>query len=282
MSARSLQYYLDEVKKFPFLTREEEQELARRWVAHQDKEAQEQLVSAHLRLVVKIAYQHRNYGLPLEDLIAYGNIGVVQATKYFNPELGYRFSTYAMWWIGAAIKEYVLRSWSLVKMGTTAAQKKLFFNLRSIKWRLHIDNRSPLKEADAERIAQEVCVAVKDVYQMDERLSAVDVSLNSPIGIDSQIEQIDMLKDESPPLDELLGQKQELERRQGFLKSSMSCLNEREHDILHRRWLNDAPDTLDVIGQEYGISRERVRQIEAHAFMKLRRAIKQKDKTCHL
>ena len=272
----SLTFYLKRIRHFPILSREEEQNLARRWVKDGDRAAVNRLVECHLRLVVKIACNHRNYGLPLEDLIAHGNIGVLQATQNFDPELGYRFSTYAMWWIGAAIKEYILRSWSLVKVGTTASQKKLFFNLRSIKARLGLHHRNFLSDEDATRIAQEVDVPIEAVHQMNERMSSSDVSLDAPppVGgrsVSHSLMTEDVMEDDYADWDEM-------NRRSCYLREGFATLNEREREIVQQRWFCEPPATLESLGHHYGISRERVRQIETRAFTKLRRTIRHQQK----
>jgi len=251
--------------------------LAKRWREHGDKDAAHKLVTSHLRLVAKIAMGYRGYGLPLSELISEGNVGMMQAVKRFDPDRGFRLATYAMWWIRAAIQEYVLHSWSLVKMGTTAAQKKLFFNLRKIKGQLQAIDEGDLSPENVKRIAKELAVPESDVVSMNRRLSAPDNSLNAPLRADGDGgEWQDWLVDEGPTQETRLGDRQELGLRRDLLLNAMTHLTARERDILVERRLKDEPATLEDLSQKYGISRERVRQIEVRAFEKLQKAIKAK------
>ncbi|PCJ61750.1 MAG: RNA polymerase factor sigma-32 [Rhodospirillaceae bacterium] len=270
----NLTRYLQEIRKFPMLEREEEYMLAKRFAEHGDAEAAHRLVTSHLRLAAKIAKGYRGYGLPLADLISEGNVGIMQAVKRFDPERGFRLATYAMWWIRASIQEYILRSWSLVKMGTTAAQKKLFFNLRRLKGQLQAIDGGNLRPEIVAQIAQRLNVNEKDVIEMNGRMSGPDYSLNAPLRADSEGEWMDWLEDESPNQESLFAEKEERTNRQQLLRNAMTCLNDRERHILTERQLRDDPPTLEVLSQEYGISRERVRQIEARAFAKIQKAVK--------
>ena len=272
----NLARYLAEIRRFPMLAPEEEYMLAKRWREHGDKDAAHKLVTSHLRLVAKIAMGYRGYGLPLSELISEGNVGMMQAVKRFDPDRGFRLATYAMWWIRAAIQEYVLHSWSLVKMGTTAAQKKLFFNLRKIKGQLQAIEDGDLSPENVKRIAKELAVPESDVVSMNRRLSAPDNSLNAPLRADGDGEWQDWLVDEGPTQETRLGDRQELGLRRDLLRAAMTHLTTRERDILVERRLKDEPATLEDLSQRYGISRERVRQIEVRAFEKLQRAIKTK------
>jgi RNA polymerase sigma-32 factor len=265
---QGLRKYLQEIAKFPVLSLEEEQRLAKRWTDHQDVEAAHQLVTSHLRLVAKIAFKYRGYGLPMADLIAEGNIGMMQAVKRFEPAKGFRLSTYAMWWIRASIQEYILRSWSMVKIGSSAAQKRLFFNLRKLKKKIGVSDRG-MTDEQARDVARMLDVSVDDVRDMDSRMSGQDVFLNSAAGPDSDEEKIAFLADPRESHEELLGAHEELIEKQILLQKALSTLSDRERDILKRRRLKDEPDTLEDLSQAYGISRERVRQIEVRAFEKL-------------
>jgi len=266
--------YLQEIRKFPMLEPEEEYMLAKSWVEHEDAEAARRLVTSHLRLVAKIAMGYRGYGLPLAELISEGNVGMMQAVKRFDPERGFRLATYAMWWIRAAIQEYILRSWSLVKMGTTAAQKKLFFNLRKIKGQLQAIEEGDLHPDTVTVIADKLKVPEHDVVQMNRRLSAPDHSLNAPLRIDGDEEWVDWLVEEGTDQETALGETEELTLRRTMLAQALETLNERERSILTRRRLVEDPMTLEDLSQEYGISRERVRQIEVRAFEKLQKAMR--------
>jgi RNA polymerase sigma-32 factor len=273
-SEGTLARYLQEIRKFPMLQPEEEYMLAKRWREHGDPDAAQRLVTSHLRLVAKIAMGYRGYGLPLSELISEGNVGMMQAVKRFDPERGFRLATYAMWWIRASIQEYILHSWSLVKMGTTAAQKKLFFNLRKLKGQLQAIDDGDLSPENVKKIATELGVAEADVVSMNRRLAAPDHSLNAPLRSDGEGEWQDWLVDEVDDQETSLGERQELGLRRDLLRAAMSHLTPRERDILAERRLRDAPTTLEDLSQKYGISRERVRQIEVRAFEKLQKAIK--------
>ncbi|MCH6578623.1 MAG: RNA polymerase sigma factor RpoH [Alphaproteobacteria bacterium] len=270
----NLARYLQEIRKFPMLEQEEEYMLAKRWREHDDIEAAHKLVTSHLRLVAKIAMGYRGYGLPVGELISEGNLGMMQAVKRFDPERGFRLATYAMWWIRAAIQEYILHSWSLVKMGTTAAQKKLFFNLRKIKGQMQAIEEGDMPPETVTEIARRLSVTEDDVVSMNRRLSAPDHSLNAPLRDDSDGEWQDWLVDESESQEHMLAEKEELNNRRQLLTDAMKSLNERERHILTERRLKDGPTTLEQLSQVYGISRERVRQIEVRAFEKLQKAMK--------
>ncbi len=270
----NLARYLQEIRKFPMLEQEEEYMLAKRWREHDDIEAAHKLVTSHLRLVAKIAMGYRGYGLPVGELISEGNLGMMQAVKRFDPERGFRLATYAMWWIRAAIQEYILHSWSLVKMGTTAAQKKLFFNLRKIKGQMQAIEEGDMPPETVTEIARRLSVTEDDVVSMNRRLSAPDHSLNAPLRDDSDGEWQDWLVDDSESQEHMLAEKEELTNRRQLLADAMKSLNERERHILTERRLKDGPTTLEQLSQVYGISRERVRQIEVRAFEKLQKAMK--------
>jgi RNA polymerase sigma-32 factor len=274
VSEGNLSRYLQEIRKFPMLAPEEEYMLAKRWQEHEDPEAAHRLVTSHLRLVAKIAMGYRGYGLPLSELISEGNVGMMQAVKRFDPDRGFRLATYAMWWIRASIQEYILHSWSLVKMGTTAAQKKLFFNLRKLKGQLQAFEEGDLSPENVEKIAKDLGVPEADVVSMNRRLAAPDHSLNAPLRAESEGEWQDWLVDETPTQEARLGERQELGLRRDLLVNAMKILNERERNILAERRLKEEPTTLEDLSQKYGISRERVRQIEVRAFEKLQKAIK--------
>jgi len=274
VSESNLSRYLQEIRTFPMLEPDQEYMLAKRWREHGDTEAAHQLVTSHLRLVAKIAMGYRGYGLPVSELISEGNVGMMQAVKRFEPDRGFRLATYAMWWIRAAIQEYILHSWSLVKMGTTAAQKKLFFNLRKLKGQLQAIEEGDLSPENVKKIATELSVSEEDVINMNRRLAAPDHSLNSPLKIDGDGEWQDWLVDESDSQEIVLAERQELSKRRKLLNHAMKSLNARERHILTERRLKDEPTTLEDLSKEYGISRERVRQIEVRAFEKLQRAIK--------
>jgi RNA polymerase sigma-32 factor len=269
-----LSRYLQEVRKFPMLEPDEEFMLAKRWQEHQDPEAAHRLITSHLRLVAKIAMGYRGYGLPINELIAEGNVGMMQAVKRFDPERGFRLATYAMWWIRAAIQEYILHSWSLVKIGTTAAQKKLFFNLRRVKGQIKALEEGDLTPEHVKTISDRLSVPSEDVISMNRRLSAPDNSLNAPLRSESDGEWQDWLIDETPNQESRMAENEELSKRQELLTSAMSNLNERERHILTERRLKDEPATLEDLSKEYDISRERVRQIEVRAFEKLQKSIR--------
>ncbi|WP_448502532.1 RNA polymerase sigma factor RpoH [Sphingomonas sp.] len=270
----SLNRYLSEIKKFPILAPEQEYMLAKRFQEHQDPEAAAQLVTSHLRLVAKIAMGYRGYGLPVSELISEGNIGLMQGVKKFEPDRGFRLATYAMWWIRASIQEYILRSWSLVKMGTTAAQKKLFFNLRRMKAKLDAFEDGDLRPADVAKIAKDLGVTEDEVTSMNRRMAmGGDTSLNVPMREDSESQWQDWLADEEPLQDERVAEAQEADVRHEMLTEAMDDLNDRERHILTERRLTDDPKTLEELSQVYGVSRERVRQIEVRAFEKLQKAM---------
>ena len=271
----SLSRYLQEIRKFPMLTAEEEFVLAKNWRDSGDVDAAHRLVTSHLRLVAKIAMGYRGYGLPVGELIAEGNVGMMQAVKRFEPDKGFRLATYAMWWIRAAIQEYILRSWSLVKLGTTAAQKKLFFNLRKVKGQIKAIEEGDLRPEHVSEIAEKLNVSEDEVISMNRRMSAPDHSLNAPLRMDSDGEWQDWLVDEDAVDQETgLVEKDEFEIRHDLLEQAMETLNDRERHILRERRLTDDPATLEDLSKEYGISRERVRQIEVRAFEKIQKSVK--------
>jgi RNA polymerase sigma-32 factor len=267
----NLQRYLQEIRKFPMLQPEEEYMLAKAWREHEDADSAQRLVTSHLRLVAKIAMGYRGYGLPLAELISEGNVGMMQAVKRFDPERGFRLATYAMLWIRASIQEYILHSWSLVKMGTTAAQKKLFFNLRRLKGQLREIDEGDMSPESVKQIATTLAVSEDDVVSMNRRLSGGDHSLNAPLRQDGDGEWMDWLMDESDTQETLVAEAQEMDKRRELLGDAMSTLNERERHILTERRLQDDPMTLEDLSKVYGISRERVRQIEVRAFEKLQK-----------
>ncbi|MGQ0559915.1 MAG: RNA polymerase sigma factor RpoH [Sphingosinicella sp.] len=269
-----LNRYLAEIKKFPILKPEQEYMLAKRWSEHQDTEAAAKLVNSHLRLVAKIAMGYRGYGLPLSELISEGNIGLMQGVKKFEADRGFRLATYAMWWIRASIQEFILRSWSLVKMGTTAAQKKLFFNLRRMKNRIEAFEEGDLKPEDVTKIATDLGVSEEDVVSMNRRMAmGGDTSLNVPLRDDSEGTWQDFLVDNEPLQDERVAEAQESQMRRELLVEAMQALNDRERHILTERRLRDDPKTLEELSQVYDVSRERIRQIEVRAFEKLQKAL---------
>ncbi|HEX4739136.1 MAG TPA: RNA polymerase sigma factor RpoH [Allosphingosinicella sp.] len=269
-----LNRYLAEIKKFPILAPEEEYMLAKRWTEHQDTEAAAKLVNSHLRLVAKIAMGYRGYGLPVSELISEGNIGLMQGVKKFEPERGFRLATYAMWWIRASIQEFILRSWSLVKMGTTAAQKKLFFNLRRMKNQIEAFEDGDLKPEDVAKIATDLGVSEEDVISMNRRMAmGGDTSLNVSLREEGDGQWQDWLVDTDPLQDERVAEAQETRVRHELLVEAMKALNEREKHILTERRLTDEPKTLEELSQVYDVSRERIRQIEVRAFEKLQKAL---------
>ena len=270
----SLSRYLQEIRRFPMLEKQQEYMLAKAWRAHEDRDSAHQMVTSHLRLVAKIAMGYRGYGLPLSELISEGNVGMMQAVKRFDPERGFRLATYAMWWIRAAIQEYILHSWSLVKMGTTAAQKKLFFNLRKLKGQMQAIEEGDLQPEQVAKIAETLAVPEDDVVQMNRRLAAPDHSLNAPLRIDGDGEWQDWLVDDTDDQEVMLAESEELGKRRVLLTNAMKTLNERERHILQERRLQENPTTLEELSQVYNISRERVRQIEVRAFEKLQKAIR--------
>ena len=265
--------YLQEIRRFPMLTQKEEFTLAKQWTEQGDVEAAHKLVTSHLRLVAKIAMGYRGYGLPVSELISEGNIGMMQAVKRFDPDRGFRLATYAMWWIRAAIQEYVLHSWSLVKIGTTAAQKKLFFNLRKIKGQIKAFEDGDLAPETVSEIARRLDVPEHEVVNMNRRIAAPDHSLNAPLRIDGDGEWQDWLEDTSPNQETELAASEELTLRRQMLGTAMSNLNDRERHILTQRRLMEEPMTLEELSQIYKISRERVRQIEVRAFEKVQEMI---------
>jgi RNA polymerase sigma-32 factor len=273
----NLSFYLREIRKFPLLEPNEEYMLAKSWKEHGELEAAHKLVTSHLRLVAKIAMGYRGYGLPLSDLIAEGNVGMMQAVKRFDPDRGFRLATYAMWWIRAAIQEYVLHSWSLVKIGTTAAQKKLFFNLRRLKGEMKAIDEGDLSPEQVDLISKRLAVPEQDVINMNRRLAGGgDQSLNAPINKDGEgeAEWQDWLVEPTEGADTRLGAQQEMERRHRLLTQAMGGLNTRERDIIAARRLKDNPETLEDLSQRFGVSRERIRQIEVRAFEKLQKNMK--------
>ncbi len=266
--------YLRDIRRFPVLTADEEFVLAKRWQEHQDVAAAHQLVTSHLRLVAKMALGFRHYGLPVADLISEGNLGLMRAVKKFDPDRGFRLATYAMWWIKASLHEYVLNSWSMVRFGTLAAHKRLFFNLRRTKAKLDILDSGPLNDEDAARIAKELDTTAATVQEMDQRLSGRDASLNVPVAADVDIERQDLLVDDRPDQEAVLGEREESRLGGKWLAEGLKVLDERELDILTERRLRENPLTLEELGTRYHISRERIRQIENRAFNKLQAAVK--------
>ena len=268
---QGLNRYLQDIRKFPLLEPEQEYMLAKRWVDHGDASAAHQMVTSHLRLAAKIAMGYRGYGLPQAEVISEANVGLMQAVKRFDPEKGFRLATYAMWWIRASIQEYILRSWSLVKLGTTSAQKKLFFNLRKAKSKIGALEEGDLRPENLAQIARDLNVSEKEVTDMNRRLSGGDASLNATVGSDgdSTSQWQDWLEDEDADQASAYAENQELDARRAMLMSAMDALNEREKDILIHRRLQDEPVTLEELSERYDVSRERVRQIEVRAFEKL-------------
>lgn len=269
-----LSRYLDEIRRFPMLQPQEEYMLAKRYLEHDDPDAAHRLVTSHLRLVAKIAMGYRGYGLPVGEVISEGNVGLMQAVKRFDPEKGFRLATYAMWWIKAAIQEYILRSWSLVKMGTTANQKRLFFNLRKVKGQIQALDEGDLKPEHVAAISKRLGVPEEDVISMNRRLSG-DSSLNAPIRqeADAGGEWQDWLVDDSDTQEQTLAESEEFDNRRQLLKDALSVLNERERRIFEARRLSEDPITLETLSEEFGVSRERVRQIEVRAFEKVQKAV---------
>ena len=268
---QGLNRYLQEIRKFPLLEPEQEYMLAKRWVDHQDANAAHQMVTSHLRLAAKIAMGYRGYGLPQAEVISEANVGLMQAVKRFDPEKGFRLATYAMWWIRASIQEYILRSWSLVKLGTTSAQKKLFFNLRKAKAKVGALEEGDLRPENVARIATDLNVTESEVIDMNRRLSGSDASLNATVGSDgeSATQWQDWLEDEDSDQAEAYEEKDELDARRALLVQAMSVLNDREKDVLMQRRLSEDPVTLEELSESYGVSRERIREIEVRAFEKL-------------
>ncbi len=273
-----LSRYFREVWRFPILDKDEEQSLALRWRDKGDVDAAHRLVTSHLRLVCKIAMGYKGYGLPMADLVSEGNIGLMKAVKKFDPDKGFRLSTYAMWWIKAAITEHILKSWSLVKLGTVASQKKLFFSLRSIKSRLGVTDQGELSEADAKRISERTDVSVYDVINMNRRLGTRDMSLNAPVQADDDATTFqDTLVSDGPSPEAVFAESEEYDHRQAVLARALAALPERERQIFVERRLKDEPKTLEELGESCGISRERVRQLEARAFEKVKAFVRRED-----
>ncbi|MBS0488816.1 RNA polymerase sigma factor RpoH [Phenylobacterium sp. NIBR 498073] len=269
-----LSRYLTEIRKFPMLAKDEEFMLAKAWREHEDSEAAHKLVTSHLRLVAKIAMGYRGYGLPIGEVISEGNVGLMQAVKKFEPDKGFRLATYAMWWIRASIQEYILRSWSLVKMGTTAAQKKLFFNLRKAKSQISAFQDGDLHPDQVSQIATKLGVLDEEVISMNRRLSGPDASLNAPLRADGESEWQDWLEDETSVSQETyVAESQERTQRMTLMEAALTELSDRERHILTERRLKDNPTTLEELAAEYGVSRERVRQIEVRAFEKLQKSV---------
>ena len=265
-----LSVYLDQIKKFPMLDAEEEYMLAKNWKTTGNVKSAEKLVTSHLRLVAKIAMRYKGYGLPMNEIISEGNVGLMQAVKKFEPEKGFRLATYAMWWIKASIQEYILRSWSLVKIGTTTAQKKLFFNLKKLKNQIAPKNEGDLKKDEVEKIANTLDVSEDEVISMNRRLSGKEQSLNAPIGEDGD-ELQDWVVDKEMDQELKIAHQEELDQRKNLLQDSIKILNDREKEILYARRLNENPSTLEDLSKKYKISRERIRQIENKAFEKLQK-----------
>jgi RNA polymerase sigma-32 factor len=268
---QGLNRYMQEIRKFPLLEPQEEYMLAKRWVDHQDTEAAHKMVTSHLRLAAKIAMGYRGYGLPQAEVISEANVGLMQAVKRFDPEKGFRLATYAMWWIRASIQEYILRSWSLVKLGTTSAQKKLFFNLRKAKAKVGALEEGDLRPENLALIAKDLAVSEEEVISMNRRLSGGDASLNATVGSDGEgtTQWQDWLEDEDSDQAGDYAEKNEFDTRHALLMQAMSALNEREKDVLEKRRLAETPITLEELSESYGVSRERIRQIEVRAFEKL-------------
>ena len=271
---QNLTRYLQEIRTFPMLTLEQEQQLANAWAKDGDEDAAHQMVTSHLRLVAKIAMGYRGYGLPLAELISEGNVGMMQAVQRFDPDRGFRLATYAMWWIRAAIQEYILHSWSLVKMGTTAAQKKLFFNLRRLKGQMQAYEEGDLSPEHVSAISERLGVSETEVVNMNRRLGGPDSSLNATVRMEGDEQWQDWLEDDRDSQEEQLGQFEELIRRRSLLKGAMKGLSNRERTILTERRLKETPATLENLSKSFGISRERVRQIEVRAFEKLQKSVK--------
>ena len=270
----NLSRYLLHIRSYPMLEAEEEYRLAVRWCVGQDDQACHQLANSHLRLVAKIAMGFKGYGLPIAELISEGNVGLMQSLRRFDPERGFRLSTYAMWWIRASIQEYILHSWSLVKMGTTAAQKKLFFNLRKLKNQLQSIDHGELTPDHVNIIATRLNVSENEVVQMNRRLGSMDQSLNAPFNDDSGSEWLDILEDERQNQETEIAHLEELDHRRKMLSVALGVLSERERNIVRERRLNDYPVTLQKLSDKYGISRERIRQIEVGAFKKLKKSVR--------
>ena len=278
----SLSLYLSQIKKFPILDAEEEYMLAKNWKDRGNLKSAHKLVTSHLRLVAKIAMGYRGYGLPMTEIISEGNIGLMQAVKKFNPDKGFRLATYAMWWIKASIQEYVLRSWSLVKMGTTAAQKKLFFNLKKVKQQIAPRQEGDLKKDQVDAISDKLNVKPEEVVSMNRRMMAQEKSLNDPIKSDEKSEWQDWIVDDSLDQELFISQKQELDEKKSLLHESIKILDDREKEIIEERKLSENPKTLEELSKKYKISRERIRQIETRAFEKLQKAMLNSTKAKNL
>ena len=278
----SLSLYLSQIKKFPILDAEEEYMLAKNWKDRGNLKSAHKLVTSHLRLVAKIAMGYRGYGLPMTEIISEGNIGLMQAVKKFNPDKGFRLATYAMWWIKASIQEYVLRSWSLVKMGTTAAQKKLFFNLKKVKQQVAPRQEGDLKKDQVDAISDKLNVKPEEVVSMNRRMMAQEKSLNDPIKSDEKSEWQDWIVDDSLDQELFISQKQELDEKKSLLHESIKILDDREKEIIEERKLSENPKTLEELSKKYKISRERIRQIETRAFEKLQKAMLNSTKSKNL
>jgi RNA polymerase sigma-32 factor len=274
---QGLSRYLSEIRKYPLLEKNQEFMLAKRWAEHKDPDAAEQLVTSHLRLVAKIAMGYRGYGLPMGEVISEGNVGLMQAVKKFDPDKGFRLATYAMWWIRAAIQEYILRSWSLVKLGTTAAQKKLFFNLRRLKGEIQALEDGDLRPENVQEISKRLGVTEEEVTSMNRRMTAGgDASLNAPVGgMEGEAEWQDWIADDTPGQAEKMAETDEFQARMELLEAAMESLNERERHIITERRLKDEPTTLEDLSAHYNVSRERIRQIEVRAFEKLQKAMRE-------
>ena len=268
---KGISQYLATVNKFPILSEKEEYMLAKRWQTHSDAKAARKLITSHLRLVAKIAFGYRGYKLPIEDLISEGNIGLMKAVKKFDPERGFRLSTYAIWWIRASINEFILNSWSLVKLGTTAAQKKLFFNLQKLKNQMNQIEKGELPAEIVKKIAKQLDVDEKDVVEMNRRLSGPEKSLNAPISRDDDTEAMNMLESKEDNQEKKLNKIDEHTKRKELLIKALKHLNEREKDIFIKRCLNDPPSTLEQLSKTYNVSRERIRQIEVRSFEKVKK-----------
>lgn len=272
-SESGLVRYLNEIRKFPMLTEKEEHDLAMRWYENNDIEAAQKLVTSHMRLVAKLAMQYKGYGLPMMDMISEGNIGLMVAVKKFDPNRGFRLSTYALWWIKAYIQDYILKSWSMVKIGTSAAHKKLFFNLRKIKSKILQANHGQIPYNEAELIAKELDVSKEDVIDMNDRFNDHDSSLNNTMYDDETHELIDLVAEESDNQEVVILEEQDTKYKMNKFNAALATLNEREQDIIRQRKLQDSPTTLDVLSKKYAISTERVRQIEERAMEKLKIAV---------
>ena len=272
-TSKGLNQYLSAVNKFPILSEKEEYMLAKRWQNHKDSQAARKLITSHLRLVARIAFGFRGYKLPLEDLISEGNVGLMKAVKKFDPEKGFRLSTYAIWWIRASINEFILKSWSLVKLGTTAAQKKLFFNLQKLKNQMNQVEKGELPIDFVKKIAKKLDVKEKDVIEMNQRLSGPEKSLNAPVSKEDSTEAINFLRSNEENQESKLNKSEESYTRKQLMIKALNQLNNREKDIFVKRCLNDPPETLKMLGERYKVSRERIRQIEVRAFEKVKKTV---------